>query len=300
MMEVFIWTEAFNCGEILQPMLESYIKHNNYPIHVFGKNSDLEKISIKSDLIICKTLSSERSFFSTIEKRVLAGYKNGHQGTAILWEHLINSRSESIFIHLDSDTIFLDDVISDLVNAIKVDGYSIAGSRRPYRFRPYRQEGRDGYNLNVRPDCINTDCFAFSPNYISKNPRFWLRRKILGKRVSIYPVVDFFDPVTFEILKKGGKIKYMDSPNEGLHSIPNKESKFIKSRISFAAVGSGCNFHKNGFKGIPIGYSSFAIASFSLYSREFLNSDIGVAPLEDLEIQKKLENLDKVNWRLRN
>ena len=242
-MKVFIWTEAFNCGEILEPMLSSYIKHNTHPIHVFGTENDLEKISIKSELIIYKTLSNQKIFFKSVEKWILSGYKKGHLGTAALWEHLINSRSESIFIHLDADTIFLADVISDLVNAIEIEGFSIAGSRRPYRNRPYRQKGKDAFMLNARVDCINTDCFAFNKRYVSKYPRFWLRRKILGKRVSIYPVVDFFDPVTFEIIRKGGKIKYMDSPNGGLFSNINKKSKFITDRISFGGV-------LNKFKGL--------------------------------------------------
>ena len=299
-MKVFIWTEAFNCGEILEPMLSSYIKHNTHPIHVFGTENDLEKISIKSELIIYKTLSNQKIFFKSVEKWILSGYKKGHSGTAALWEHLINSRSESIFIHLDADTIFLADVISDLVNAIEIEGFSIAGSRIPYRNRPYRQKGKDAFMLNARFDCINTDCFAFNKRYVSKYPRFWLRRKILGKRVSIYPVVDFFDPVTFEIIRKGGKIKYMDSPNGGLFSNINKKSKFITDRISFAAVGSGCNFYNNGHVGIPIGYSSFALSSYSLFAREFLNKDIGILPLEDEDIQNKLDKLDKENWKLLN
>jgi hypothetical protein len=299
-MEVFIWTEAFNCGEILEPMLSSYIKHNPYPIHVFGTENDLQKVSIKSKLIVYKTLSNQKNYFKSVEKQILSGYKKGHLGTAVLWDHIINSRSETIFIHLDADTIFLDDVISDLVHATKVEGYSIVGSRRPYRNRPYRKNGRDASKLNARPDCVNTDCFAFNKAHVSKHPRFWLRRKILGKRVSVSPVVDFFDPVTFEIIRKGGKVKYMDSPNEGLYSNINKNSKFINSRISFAAVGSGCNFHNNGYEGVPIGYSSFALSSYSLFAREFLNKDIGIPPLNDVDIQNKLDKLDKENWTLLN
>ena len=299
-MEVFVWTEAFNCGEILEPMLKSYIKHNSYPIHVFGTDQDLQMAQINSKLVIYESLSNKEKFSESKESLVLAGYKNGHRGTAVLWQHLINTRRENIFVHLDADTIFLDDIISDLITAIKVEGFSIAGSRRPYRNRPYRQHGRGASKLNNRPDCINTDCFAFDKSYVSKFPKFWLRRKILGKRVSLYPVVDFFDPVTFEIIRKGGKVKYMDSPGEGFHSNTNRQNKFITSRLSFAAVGSGCNFYNNGHKGIPEGYSSFALASYSLFAREFLRKDIGIAPLEDPEILGMLARLDKENWKLKN
>jgi len=295
-MKVFIWTEAFNCGEILQPMLSSYIKHNNYPIYVFGTRSDINEVSIKSDLIKFKTLSSKKLFLKSSEEKILKGYKKGHKGTAILWEHIISSRKEKILIHLDSDTIFLDDVVTDLIQAIEGEGNSIAGSRRAYKNRGYRKNGMDGRQLNLRPDCVNTDCFAFTTEHIKKWPRFWLRRKILGRRVSWKPVVDFFDPVTFEIIKKSKKIKYMDSPHDGYQSTLNKKSKFMESRISFAAVGSGCNFYKNGHEGIPKGYSGFALASYSLFSKELLGKNINITPLDDKEIIAKLSGLNKIKW----
>ena len=296
--EVFIWTEAFNCGEILQPMLSSYIRHNDYPIHVYGTQSDLDEVLLKSDLVIFEKLNKRNNLVS-VEDKILNGYKNGHKGTAILWTYLIKTRSEKIFIHLDSDTIFLEDVITDLIDAIMIQGYAIAGSRRAYKNRSYRKEGIDGKLLNLRPDAINTDCFAFDTQYISKRPNFWLRRKILGRRVSINPVVDFFDPITFEVIKKGGLVKYMDSPDDGLNSYINTDSKFIKSRISFAAVGSGCNFYKNGHRGIPRGYSDFALASYSLFAFEFLQKNTGIIPLKNEELESKLLLLDKENWVLK-
>jgi len=295
---IFIWTEAFNCGEILNPMLKSYVKHNKLPIHVYGTKKDLEEVSVESELIILEKFSKKYIPIS-IEGKILKGYKNGHKGTAILWAHLIKSRAEKIFIHLDSDTIFLDDAVSELMDAILIQGFAIAGSRRAYKNRSYRKDGKDGKLLDLRPDAINTDCFAFNTQYINKRPLFWLRRKILGRRVSRLPVVDFFDPITFEIIKKGGLVKYVDSPNDGYNSYINNESKFMKSRISFAAVGSGCNFYKNGHKGIPKGYSDFALASYSLFATEFLNKNIGIPPLKSEGLETKLSKLDKENWVLK-
>jgi len=295
--EVFIWTEAFNCGEILAPMLSSYIKHHELPIHVYGTQNDLDEVPLKSDLIIFEKLNKKYNAVS-VEDKILKGYRNGHRGTAILWAYLIKSRPEKIFIHLDSDTIFLENVVTELIDAIMIKGYAIAGSRRAYKNRGYRKEGLDGKLLNLRPDAVNTDCFAFNTQYINKHPHFWLRRKIRGSRVSIYPVVDFFDPITFEVLKKGGLIKYMDSPEEGFNSYINTDSKFIKSRISFAAVGSGCNFYKNGHAGIPKGYSDFALASYSLFALEFLKKNTGITPLKSEELESQLSILDKDNWVL--
>ena len=295
--DVFVWTEAFNCGEILNPMLDSYIKHNYYSINVFGTSDDLDEIGIKSEMIVMHNLR-EKKFFKSTEDKILLGYKKGHKGTAILWEHIIRSRSEKILIHLDSDTLFLADVISDLVKAINYEGFAIAGSRRSYKNRGYRNKGLDGLLLDLRPDVVNTDCFAFTTKYISKRPRFWLRRKILGKRISFKPVVDFFDPISFEIIKKGGTVKYMDSPQNGQSSIINYKSKFMESRISFAAVGSGVNFFKNGSKGIPSGYSGYALASYSLFAKELLDKDIGIKPLEDPILVGRLKALDKKNFKI--
>jgi hypothetical protein len=298
-MEAFIWTEAFNCGEILQPMLTSYVKHNKHPIHVYGTINDLNEISINSELVIPHSLESERYLLKSVEYRILKGYKRGHLGTATLWEYLINTRQENIFIHLDADTIFLGDSVTDLINTIAIEGYAIAGSRRPYKNRPYRKNGKGSKRLDLYPDAVNTDCFAFNSIFIRKHPAVLLRRKILGRRTSLLPVIDFFDPVTFDIIKRGGKIKYMDSPGDGFHSSLNLESNFIKSRISFAAVGSGCNFFKNGHIGIPEGYASFALQSYSLYASHFLEKNIGIPKLSNDYLLKQLEKLDKINWILK-
>ena len=297
-MKVFIWTEAFNCGEILKPMLSSYLTHNKYPIHVYGTEKDFQEAAINSDQVIFESLSRKRLFQKSLECKILNGYTKGHKGTSILWEYIINSRDENILIHLDSDNIFLDDVVEELIWAIEVEGHDLAGSRRPYRHRHYRRDGKDSKKIDARPDTINTDCFAFAKDKIKKHPRFWLRRKILGRRVSLKPVVDAFDPVTFEIIKRNGKVKYMDSPNAGSHSTVNWKSKFLESRISFAAVGSGCNFFKNGYGSVPEHYAKYAISSYSLFALELLNKDIGIAPLISDGITDRLAKLDKTTWKL--
>ena len=297
-MKVFIWTEAFNCGEILEPMLSSYLAHNKYPIHVYGTDEDFKEAKIQSGLVIFESLGHKKFLRKSLESKILNGYTKGHKGTAILWEHIINSRDEDILIHLDSDNVFLADVVEDLVRAIEVEGHDLAGSRRPYKHRHYRLDGKDSKKLDARPDTVNTDCFAFTKNKIKKQPRFWLRRKILGRRVSLKPVVDAFDPVTFEIIKQNGKVKYMDSPNAGFHSTANWNSKFLESRISFAAVGSGCNFFKNGYGSVPEHYAKYAISSYSLFASELLNKDIGITPLINEGITDKLAKLDKKTWKL--
>jgi hypothetical protein len=292
----FVWTEAFNCGELLDPFLSSYLKHNNYPIFVYGFKSDLEKISVRNSLVRPVDLSNIKFRKKLIEEEIKSAYKHGHLGTATLWAFLIKTREETYFVHLDADNIFLDNVISDFEVAIK-EGFDMAGSRRAYKNRGYRQSGIDGSLLNWRPDAINTDCFCFSRTKINKLSFKWLIRKIQGKRTSLLPVVDFFDPITFELLMKRTKIKYFEFET-------NDESRssnlgFIDKRISFAAVGSGINFYKNPEVSTSEGYRKFALASYSLYSKYFLDENLPIPPLEAPDLVKKLESLDLDSWTLR-
>ena len=49
--DVFIWTEAFNCGEILDPMLKSYLAHNEFELNIFGTSKDFNHVTVKSSLL---------------------------------------------------------------------------------------------------------------------------------------------------------------------------------------------------------------------------------------------------------
>ena len=297
--EVFIWTEAFNCAELLDPMLNSYLAHHDFKIHVYATENDFKSVKTNSPIIVKEILSNAGIKGKIVEKILLYKFKKGHSGTAHLWSYLITTRKEKIFIHLDADNIFVNETLNEMIDSIVLEGYSLVGSRRPYRFRAYRKNGSDTKKLNSRPDVVNTDCFAFVTDRIRKFPKFWLRRKIRGRRISLKPVVDFFDPVAFEIFDKGGKIKYMDSPNNGFFSTTNAMSAFLQNRISFAAVGSGINLYKNSKVRTSEGYARFSLASYSLYSREILNTDLGIESLEDQELISKIKRLDRSTWRLR-
>ena len=297
---LFVWTEAFNCGEILNPLISSYLAHNTEPINVFATHSDFEKLTINSDLVIRHSLKNIRkSFLSNLdlESRILADYKLGHRGTARLWAYIIKKERKKLLLHIDADTIILDNVITDLYSAIMIEKYSIAGSRRPYKNRGYRVNEKKLDNLH---DVVNTDCFIFDPTKINKFPMFHLRRKIFGKRPLRHPTIDFFDPVTFEIVRKKGKIKYMDSDSKGSSDMTNWNSQFIQKRISFAAVGSGINFYKNPEVVTSEGYRNFALASYSLFSKHILKETIPVTPLEAPDLVARLKKLDLKSWTLIN
>ena len=296
--DVFIWTEAFNCGEILDPMLKSYLVHNEFELNIFGTSKDFNHVTVKSSLLKFHDLSMDKKT-SKIETRILKKYQYGHKGTAELWKYLITKRRERYFIHLDSDTIFLAEVITDLIESVKLKGYSLVGSRRPYLHRSYRKSGIDGIRLDKLPDVVATDCFIFDKKLIQKRPYWYLNRKIVGRRPIKHPVVDFFDPVSFEIIAKGGLVLYIDSPNDGTSSITNFDSEFMRKRISFAAVGSGLNFYKNPNVETSPGYKEFALSSYSLFANWLLNKDIGIAPLDAPEIVSKLEKLNQTTWNIR-
>ena len=295
--DVFIWTEAYNCGEILNPMLASFVSHNDYEINVFGTREDLECINVESNLIRYHDLRDSKKT-NSVEKSILNKYKFAHKGTAELWAYILCSRKEQYFLHLDSDTIFLADVVSELIESVKHKSYNLVGSRRPYFHRPYRKDGADGRRLDKLPDVVNTDCFIFDTKYVSLRPRWYLKRKILGRRPLMHPVVDFFDPVSFEIISKGGSVLYIDSLNQNFKGLPNPESDFHRKRISFAAVGSGLNFYKNSDVVTSPGYKSFALSSYSLYAKWLLSKDIEIIPLDAPEIVSKLEKLNLKTWEL--
>ena len=292
----FIWTEAVKCGEILAPMIESYLSHHDYPLHVFATDEDFQYIShIKNPLIrYCSLNSISKSLVEKIER----GYKKGHLGTAKLWSYLIRNQSERFYIHLDADTIFLDNVTNEIKYSLQEGKYALVGSRRPYKYRTYRLTGRDAKALNRLPDVVNTDCFGFDRSFFRISPEWLLTRKILGRRQFRRPIIDFFDPISFEILDNGGLIHYLDSQSDGVSASPNLQSNFHSKRISFSAVGSGLNFYKNPSAKSSAGYKKFALSSFSLYSNLILKIPIDIPMLDDSNLIKRISKLDRTTWKI--
>ena len=293
---LFVWTEAYGCGEILPPMVNSFLAHHESQLNIFATTKDFEFLKdIDDERVrkICIDLENK-----TIHKRVSRGYRKGHLGTARLWSYIIRSRNERYFIHLDADTIFLDNVLNELSESLIVKKFAVVGSRRPYRFRTYRLYGREAKALDKLPDAVNTDCFGFDKKYLSTFPAWLFTRRILGKRQFRRPIIDFFDPIVFEAIKKNGKINYIDSPSSGSSSKTNDKSDFHLKRISFSAVGSGLNFFKNPKTKTSPGYRNFALSSYSLYSNVFLGKKLEIPILENEEINNKIKKLDRTTWKL--
>ena len=91
--EVFIWTEAFNCSEILPPFLRSFTHHHDYTIHIATSKNEFQSLPWMENvnfLPIKNNLSSKMT--RTNEKAILRGFKKGHLGTARIWNQVIRNQ----------------------------------------------------------------------------------------------------------------------------------------------------------------------------------------------------------------
>ena len=126
MKNIYIFTEAFNCGLILKKCLESFFNfHKNTVVNVFGTDKDFKDIGFfKNVNYIDLTLNQE----------VKSHYKNGHLGTAYIGSRVIKEYSEGYdyIIHFDSDVIFRKESLSLLTDKIN-EGYDLIGPVRCYK-----------------------------------------------------------------------------------------------------------------------------------------------------------------------
>jgi YHS domain-containing protein len=120
----------------------------------------------------------------------------------------------------------------------------------------------------------------------------------LEKCKSIFPILDFFDRVTFYLAKKK-PIYYFSSPAVYAKNYNEEGDEIAKNLISFFAVGSGCAFYYGRAISSSREYMEIAQQSFATYAKHFLEDDINYAHLEMPELEEKLKKLDKKTWSLR-
>lgn len=298
---VFIWTEALGCGEILDPMVRSYLAHHEASIHVIGYESDLKDLP-KDPRIIPMVIDEEGSHLNLKRSDIQLAYQSGHRGTALLWTKIIKSRSEQVLVHLDADNIFLGDVLSLILDPMQ-KGYSVTGTRRPYRYRLSKSALIHKVIHHFRRDCVNTHSFAFNRELI-KLEEETVMSFIEGRgrnKFSPYvlPVIDFFDNLTFYLARKGNGVFYLDSENQSRHGHHTRYGTMESRLISFAAVGSGSAFYKNPGAKTSESYKDFALSSYSLFSKYLLDKDIDYPMLESPYLVDLLSRLDKSTWTLK-
>lgn len=297
MKQVYVWTEALGCAEILAPMLRSYTKHHDFPIHVFIYAEDAHHIGNINGIVPILIDDSQESL---VRKSVLYdAYKEGHKGTALLWSRIIEINKGALLVHLDADTVFLGEVVNEILRGLNHAG--ITGTRRPYR-RTTSRRGLRKLQLFFRPDAVNTHAFGLRNEFNGLN-REKLFDYILARRGSFfkslfYPVIDFFDPMTFYIRHEMG-IYYLDSKDQSKSGDYSRYGEFEKRMISFAAVGSGYSFFHGNSTTSSHSYKEFAISSYSLYSKYLLGREIDVAPLKSDYLEDQLKLLDVSSWTIR-
>ena len=272
----FIFTICYNCGKILRKALETFFQfHPDVKVHVFGTAKDFKEL---------------KNFANNLEFIELSGddmlkqhYKNGHMGTAYIVTKVLKKEYGDYkkAIHFDSDVVFREECLSDIITGFK-EGYDLVGQRRSYEKN--RCNRKDLIGL---PDLIGTCIFGVNLDKISDYDFDTLHRMVVGYyNPTGQPILDFFDPVCFDILKNGGKIKYLDFNDYGasnedgswanIYPDLNLLFDFGKKFVHFAGIGSGQNFVNNGSGNVPLTYADWAKERYSLYMKLFYNEDLTI------------------------
>jgi hypothetical protein len=284
--DTFIFAICYNCGKILKKALETFFKyHPGQKVHVFGTAKDFKDLKEFKNNLEFMELSGD----DTLKEY----YKNGHLGTAYVFTKVLKKEYGNYkrIIHFDSDVIFREECLSDIITALD-EGYDLVGQRRSY------EKNRCNRNdLTGIPDAIGTCFFGANLDKVKTQDFNTLHRMVVGyHNPHPHPILDFFDPVSFEILYNGGKIKYLDYNDYGASneegswdnefSELNKLFDFGKKFVHFAGIGSGMNFYYNGSGSVPASYSDWAKERFSLYMKLFYN--------EDLETPYNIDTYEKI------
>lgn len=284
----YIFTEGYNCGLILKKCLESFFRfHPDTIVHVFGTAKDFKELG-KFKNVEYLELSDDAELREC--------FKHGHLGTAHIGAKVIQefSKGSDYIIHFDSDVIFRKESLSLLMDKI-VEGYDLIGPRRCYK---NNRNGRT--DLGDLQDVSQTYFYAFNKNKISNYDFHTLRQMIVGFHNPLgHPILDYFDPVSFDILKNGGKPYFIDADLVGgLTEAGGRDNKFIELNsdmdfgdnvIHFAGVGSGMKFYYKGAEHTSPGYVEWALERFALYYKTLYGADLeNVSPdLNTYELLKK-------------
>ncbi len=318
--QTFVWTEVFNCGEIGRVAILSFVAHHtNIPVHVYGYAEDLAEIP-DHPLVIKEMVSSgalarvrflawsKLGIGSPIltEEALQKGFSRGHLGTARLWANLIQTRSEARMVHFDSDVIFLGDSVADVLRRMD-NGASLVGQVRCYKKNPNKRD-----DVRHLDDVTQTCCFGFDRSKIDRHSYKELVRMCLGVyNPKGHPVIDFFDPVMFEILGNGGKIDFLPHDEAGGCNLAGSRQNafarvndydtpfkidFGSKLIHFSAVGSGINVYRNRSVRLAESYRQYALDRYALFAQTFLNRDIGIDLSNYGELIAHLRKIDTKTW----
>jgi hypothetical protein len=270
--DFFIFTEAYNCGLILKNALDSFHKYHDEKVHIFGTYKDFKKL----------TKHKNNIFIELSEDDILKNlYKQGHVGTAYIFAKIINGEytEKNKIIHFDSDIFFRKECISLIYDSFE-NGCDLIGSRRCYK---NNLNGRK--DLSNIEDVVQTYFFGFNKEKIKK----YKFEDLINMCVGYYnpykhPILDFFDPISFDIIYNGGNIKFLDydlvggmdenGSKDNKYKEVNHKLDFGEFLVHFAGVGPGMNFFYNKSLANK-GYQDWAIKQFFLYYKIFYGEELG-------------------------
>jgi len=282
--DVFIFAIAYNCGKVLNKMLESFHEHHNAKIHIFGTHKDFKDA--------LRHPNNEYIEVST-DEQLKEYFKQGHLGTSYIWAKVLSGEygNYSKVIQIDSDVIFRQECLSDITSKFG-EGYDLIGPRRAYKSMQNIPAHLPESQIKNLEDVVSTFFIGVNIDKISKYDFNTLHRMIVGYHNPLgHAIIDFFDPMSFDILNNGGKIHYLDFKDYGScddsgsfdNGFPemNILFDFGNKIIHFAGIGSGMNFYYNGNGNVPPTYTEWAKKRFSLYMKVFYNEDIEFEYEED-------------------
>jgi hypothetical protein len=277
----FIFTEAYNCSDILKNCLKSFFTYHDDVIHVFGTKKDLQELEEFTKII---------PIIIEEDSDIAQAYNFGHLGTAKIFSKAILEYSNSDkIIHFDSDIIFKQKCLDKIKEKLN-EGYDLVGPVRPYK-----------HNLNSRddvrhmPDVSATCFFGFNKSKINITNPDELMYSINGRNFKNNPILDFFDYVSLTILDNNGKFYKFDfNDTGGPNELGNKMNKYGMLNddldcgdwyIHFAGIGSGSKLYKLGIKNTHRGYAEWAIGRYGLYKKLIENIDL---PYINIDMKKYL------------
>lgn len=278
MKKTFIFTEAYDCGKIANVAINSFLElHPGVEVNVFGKNEDFEEID-RSESINFIPLDNDQTL-----KQL---YEHGHAGTSYIFASVISKKFGDYdrIIHFDSDVLFRGECLSDIISGFD-DGYHLVGQRRNYeKNRPGLSE-IGGRSLVGIPDTIGTCFFGLDLEKVTVTD-FELLRKLCvgGASLTGEPILDFFDPVSFHVIRNGGRVKYLSSVDfgagdengnwdNGFYEL-NMLCDFGAKFVHFAGIGSGLKFLRKGQGSVPASYAEWAKKRYNIYAALFLGDSI--------------------------
>lgn len=317
--DTFVWTEVYNCGEIGAVAISSFLKHHpDTVVHVYGAEDDLVLIPEAPTVRKVMLPSGKNSEFSSwlwrrlgigepsiTEDYLKKGFTRGHLGTARLWAYLILCRQEAKMIHFDSDIVFLGDVVTEVQNRLETN--DLVGPVRNYK---HNRNNLD--HVRHLADVTQTCCFGFNKRKINSHRYSELVKMTLGSyNPKGHSVIDFFDPIMFEILGNLGRISFLN-PDEvgGCNLQGSRQNSFAavndfetpfkidfgSKLIHFSAVGSGVNIYRNKAVRIPESYRQYALDRYALFAKVFHGRDIGLDLSSYGPLIDHLSRIDTEHW----